>query len=156
MPWFSFAVFPPDAAKVTHGQVVNMTADNRKSSSVISFMNSGRGEQASIFARVPLDNSNGDWTPGLFVEAKVIVSETNVALAVSNRAIHEVDGQTVVFTVHNNHGEESFEVTPIRIGKKDNQFTEVVSGLEANTRYAIENSYLLKAELEKSGASHDH
>ncbi len=40
--------------------------------------------------------------------------------------------------------------------RTDGQFTEVLSGLKAGDSYVVENSFLLKADLEKSGASHDH
>ncbi len=33
---------------------------------------------------------------------------------------------------------------------------EVLGGLDAGTRYVTTNSYLVKADIEKSGASHDH
>ena len=36
------------------------------------------------------------------------------------------------------------------------EVTEVLEGLNPGDRYVVENSYLLKADLEKSGASHDH
>jgi cobalt-zinc-cadmium efflux system membrane fusion protein len=45
---------------------------------------------------------------------------------------------------------------PLRLGGSDGKFTEVVSGLNAGDWYVTENSYLIKAELEKSAASHDH
>ena len=42
------------------------------------------------------------------------------------------------------------------LGDKFNGFVEVKSGLKAGQIYAAGNSYLLKAELGKSGATHDH
>jgi cobalt-zinc-cadmium efflux system membrane fusion protein len=33
---------------------------------------------------------------------------------------------------------------------------EVVDGLAPGTEYVTDNSYLIKADIEKSGASHDH
>ena len=32
----------------------------------------------------------------------------------------------------------------------------ILGGLEAGAKYVTENSYLIKADVEKSGASHDH
>jgi cobalt-zinc-cadmium efflux system membrane fusion protein len=42
------------------------------------------------------------------------------------------------------------------LGEKFNGFVEVKSGLKVGQKYAAGNSYLIKAELGKSGASHDH
>ena len=44
----------------------------------------------------------------------------------------------------------------IEVGRSDGQLTEVLSGLEIGDEYVTQNSYLLKADLEKAGASHDH
>jgi cobalt-zinc-cadmium efflux system membrane fusion protein len=103
-------------------------------------------------AHVPLDNSDGRWTPGLLLEAEAVTETFSVPLAVHNDAIQQVDGETVVF-VRTEHG---FEVTDVQIGRQDATYSEVLSGLHQGGRYALANSYLLKAELEKSGASHDH
>ncbi len=32
----------------------------------------------------------------------------------------------------------------------------VLSGISLGDNYVVENSYLIKADIEKSGASHDH
>ena len=49
-----------------------------------------------------------------------------------------------------------YEIRPLELGQTDGEFTEVLAGLNAGDSYVVENSYLLKADLEKSGASHDH
>jgi len=48
------------------------------------------------------------------------------------------------------------EARPLELGRSDGKFIEVVSGLNAGEVYAATNSFLIKADLEKSGASHDH
>ena len=49
-----------------------------------------------------------------------------------------------------------FQAAPIEIGRQDSKFVEVLSGLKAGDRYVSKNSYIIKADIEKSGASHDH
>ena len=44
----------------------------------------------------------------------------------------------------------------LELGQEGAEWTEVLSGIEAGTVYASENSYVIKADIEKSGASHDH
>jgi cobalt-zinc-cadmium efflux system membrane fusion protein len=34
--------------------------------------------------------------------------------------------------------------------------TEVLSGIELGTEYAVDGAFLIRADIEKSGASHDH
>ena len=36
------------------------------------------------------------------------------------------------------------------------EFVEVLEGLKPNTPYVSEQSFLIKADVDKSGASHDH
>ena len=48
---------------------------------------------------------------------------------------------------------ETYEVRMLELGAQDD--VEVLGGLEPGQPYA-ENSYLIKADIEKSGASHDH
>lgn len=150
--WVALSVFPQDAEKVRAGQTVRLSAGERSALSTISFINPGTGERPSIMARLPLDNRDGQWSPGLLVEADVIVSELEVPLGIDNRALQRVEDQDVVFV----QTDDGFEVTPVQLGRRDEQHSEVLSGLKPGQRYAVENSYLLKAELEKSGASHEH
>ena len=44
----------------------------------------------------------------------------------------------------------------LTLGRRDASFVEVLAGLEPGTVYVTANSYLIKADIEKSGASHDH
>ena len=36
------------------------------------------------------------------------------------------------------------------------EWVEILGGLDPGARYVTENSYVIKADIEKSGASHDH
>jgi membrane fusion protein, heavy metal efflux system len=52
--------------------------------------------------------------------------------------------------------DDTYEIRPLELGRSDGNLTEVLGGLQAGDRYVVENSYLIKADIEKSGASHDH
>ena len=49
-----------------------------------------------------------------------------------------------------------YEVRMLDLGRQDTDRAEVLGGLAPGTRYVTTNSYLVKADIEKSGASHDH
>ncbi len=51
---------------------------------------------------------------------------------------------------------DTYEVRPLKLGKRDAQRVEVLSGLKAGDQVVVEQSYVVKADIEKSGASHDH
>jgi membrane fusion protein, heavy metal efflux system len=47
-------------------------------------------------------------------------------------------------------------VRMLELGRQDSDFTEVLGGLEPGTPYVTEQAFLIRADVEKSGASHDH
>jgi cobalt-zinc-cadmium efflux system membrane fusion protein len=49
-----------------------------------------------------------------------------------------------------------YEVRMLDLGRQSGEWIEVLGGLDPGTRYVTTNSYLIKADIEKSGASHDH
>ena len=59
---------------------------------------------------------------------------------------------TVVFSQHG----ELYQARPLELGRRGGGFIEVLKGLKAGERYVTENSFLIKADILKSGASHDH
>ena len=80
------------------------------------------------------------------------VAETNVPLAVKNSGLQRFRDFTVVFA----KVEDTYEVRMLELGKSDGEMTEVLGGLEPSQDYVSDNSFLIKADIEKSGASHDH
>ena len=106
----------------------------------------------TLTARVKLDNGDRRWTPGLFVNAEVLIGGTPVAVAVRADALQRMRDGPVVFE---NVG-DFYEARPVLLGRSDGSWSEVTSGLRAGARYVTANSFLVKADIEKSGASHDH
>jgi cobalt-zinc-cadmium efflux system membrane fusion protein len=103
-------------------------------------------------ARVLLNNAGPRWRPGLFVQGLAIVAEHEVPLAVRESGLQSFRDFTVVYA----RVQQTYEVRMLELGRRDGEFVEVLSGLEPGTGYVSENSYLVKADIEKSGASHDH
>ena len=99
-----------------------------------------------------LDNAEGRVRPGQFVRGVVTVAEHPVELAVRQGAIQKFRDFQVVFARIG----ETYEVRMLDLGRADADWVEVTGGLKPGTEYVIENSYLIKADIEKSGASHDH
>ena len=103
-------------------------------------------------ARVIIEGAEEGWRPGLFVEGVVTISEVSVPLAVRESGLQSFRDFTVVYAKVG----DTYEVRMLDLGRRDGEFVEVLGGLEPGTTYVIENSYLVKADVEKSGASHDH
>ncbi len=97
-------------------------------------------------------NSDLRWSPGQFVEAAVEVGSADVPLAVKRTALQAFRDFTVVFEQVG----ETYEVRMLELGRQDGEHVEVLGGLKPGVRYVTGNSFLIKADIEKSGASHDH
>ena len=110
------------------------------------------GANQAVTARVVIDNSDGAWALGTYVSAEVEVAEHSVPLAVKRSALQSFRDFTVVYA---QVGDE-YEVRMLELGRRAGEWAEVLGGLEPGTRYVTENSYVLKADIEKTGASHDH
>ena len=106
----------------------------------------------SVRARVVIDNAAGALRPGQFVTAQVTVGETNVPLAIERTALQRFRDFDVVFE----RVGEIYEVRMLELGREDATHVQVLSGLLPGAQYVTGNSYLIKADIEKSGASHDH
>ena len=103
-------------------------------------------------ARIVLANPKGLWRPGLPVTVEVVADEAQAPVAVAAEAIQSLRGWQVVFGRYG----DSFEARPLTLGRSDGHFVEVLEGLNAGEQYATKNSFLIKADIGKSGASHDH
>lgn len=105
-----------------------------------------------VTALAPFENHDQHHSPGDLVKATIGVSQNPAAVRVENSAIQVHDGGPVVFVREG----DRYEARPVVLGERDTQYTEVVDGLNAGETYVSVNSYLFKAEAEKSGAEHGH
>ncbi len=153
--WAELTLFARDRARLHIGQHVKVFAADggQNGEGVINFIASaGSAGNQSLVARVQLDNAKAQWVPGLFLTGAVTVGETQAPLVVVNSALQSFRDFTVVFAQVG----DTYEVRMLELGASDGEVTEVLGGLEPGTVYVAENSYLIKADIEKSGASHDH
>jgi len=153
--WAEITIYPKDLTSVKLGQKVTVRASalNAEVEGRVSYVGSLIGEQTrSAKARVTLLNPERSWRPGLFVTVDLVQDETEVPVAVSAQAIQTYRDWKVVFGRFG----EFFEARPVELGRSDGRWVEVVKGLSVGERYAATNSFVLKAELGKSGATHDH
>lgn len=153
--WVEVSVYAKDLGAVRQGQeaVVVSTDLGTEATGRINFIGRLVGEETrSATARLTLPNAGGLWRPGLFVTVRLVREETTVPLAVSADAIQTFRDWQVVFVKYG----DWFEARPLELGRTDGQWVEVVSGLKAGDQYAATNSFAVKAEIGKLGATHDH
>ena len=148
------SAFPRDAAQLEIDQPVLINSRNktRSAHSHIETLTPSSDNSPTMTLLLELNDSSHQWTPGEWINAYVTVSKKSVALRIDQRAVQTVREQNAVFVKNG----ERYELRPVKLGDSDGEFTEVLSGLNSGERYVVGNSYLLKADLEKSGAAHEH
>ena len=153
--WAKFHIFPKDADSIKSGQAVRVhTLDETKAGAATIDMLFPTADALSqtLIAIVKLDNKSGLWRPGMTVEGDVTVSERQVPVAVHTSALQTMEDQTVVFVKDG----DSFEMRPVKTGASDGRHVEILSGLASDTPYVSEGSFIIKADILKSGAAHEH
>lgn len=153
--WVEAPVAVQNLTAISSGQKVTVRANafTAEAEGKVAYVSSLLGEQTrSATARIVLANPKGLWRPGLPVTVEVVSDEAQVPIAVAAEAIQSLRGWQVVFGRYG----EFFEARPLTLGRSDGRFVEVLEGLKAGEQYATKNSFLIKADIGKSGASHDH
>lgn len=148
------AVFPLDVKKVAIGAPVSLNVAGFPSAFQAQIAGRKLGvtaNQASTY-RVSVPNASGALQAGQFVTAAIEIGQFAVPLAVKRSALQSHDGAAVVYARYG----EIYEVRKLELGREAGEWVEVRSGITAGTEYVTQNSYIIKADIEKSGASHDH
>ena len=150
-----FPIFPRDMERIRAGQPVQLTGleGNRTHASAIrDFRPAADAMTGATQARAPLPNPDGFWRAGMSVRGIVTIARRNVPLVVRTAALQQFRDFTVVFAQVGN----TYEVRMLEIGVRTPEWTEVLGGIKPGQLYVTEGSYVIKADIERSGASHDH
>lgn len=154
--WAKFHIFPKDTGYIKEGQSVTVhtlgNIEKEATSNIKMLLPTADALSQTYIAIVELDNDNSDWRPGMTVEGDVSVSQTNADIVVPQIAIQTMEDKSVVFVESNNE----YEMRPVKLGKTDNKNIEVVSGLSQGESYVSQGSFIIKADILKSGAAHEH
>ncbi|AQV98961.1 efflux transporter periplasmic adaptor subunit [Cupriavidus necator] len=153
--WAEFVVAARDLDQVRVGEAVTVrsSASDTQAEGKVSYVGALLGEQTrAAKARVTLANPGMAWRPGLFVTVSVLGAPAQVPVTVAADAVQQVDGQSVVFVAVPG----GFAVQPVKTGRAGGKLVEVTDGLQAGARYATANSFILKSELGKASAGHEH
>jgi len=153
--WTDITIPPSQLGAVRTGQQVIVHWDDQdiKVPGTVTYVEAMVGEQTrSSRARVVIPNPKGMWRPGLFVNVHLTQNESVVPIAVKAAALQTFRDWDVVFIKVG----DLFEARPLKLGRREGEWLEVLSGLTPGLEYATKNSFVVKADVMKSGASHDH
>ena len=152
--WVQLSAFPEDVETLRPGQSATIYDLHRhkvahtRLSYIAPVMTGGHIARA----RAVIPNPDGHWRPGMHLKADVHTGRRSAPMAVHRDALQEFRGMPVVFARYG----DIFEVRMLELGQRDDEFVEVLGGIEPGTEYVSRNSFVVKADVLKDGASHDH
>jgi len=153
--WADFQVYQDDQAAIEVGQAISIDVDSQQEplQATVSYVSPLTDTVTqSKMIRAVIANTDALLRPGLFISGHVSSKVTTVPRAVKREAIQTFRDWHVVFLTDGH----TFQAMPVELGKQDNAFVEIVSGIELGDRYVSTNSFIIKSDIEKHGATHDH
>lgn len=154
--WVELSAFPEAIERLQKGQTVSVydLHQHEKAMASLIYIAPVMTEGHIARARALLPNPNGHWRVGMHIKADVSVKTEQVPLAVKRSAIQQLNDHAVVFLRFGN----TFEARPITTinSDVDTDYVEVSEGINPGQPYVSDQSYWLKADILKQGASHAH
>jgi cobalt-zinc-cadmium efflux system membrane fusion protein len=154
--WVDFAIYPQHVGVVRKGQpvrVTSSTAAGQVAEGTLSYVGPLLEQDTRVsYGRVVIPNADGRWQPGLYVRAEITVKRENAPVTVPESALVRSKFGPAVFVAEGT----TYELQPVQPGASDGVHVAIEEGLAAGMEIVVENAFVLKAELGKSEATHDH
>lgn len=153
--WVDLHIFGADAGHIVPGVPVTITrlSDGAVARTTLERVLPGTATASqSTVARAVLENGDGLWRPGSAVKARIAVDRKPAGIVVPLAALQTLEGREVVFVREG----DVYTAHPVELGMRDARHVEVLSGLEVGDEVVVEQSYLVKADIGKAGAAHEH
>lgn len=149
-------IYEKDLGRVRKGQLVDIVVSaypKEVFQGRITYISPRVDENSrTVKVRVDVENPKSLLKFGMFITGRVRVAERRV-LAIPEGAIQEVEGKTSVFVKNDDGG---FSPHPVQLGERSQGWVELLSGVESGESIVSHGSFILKAELAKGEASHEH
>lgn len=148
-------VFGRDVLTLKPGTPVTIvrTSDGATADTTIDRILPGAAaDNQRVRARARLRNTDGQWQPGAVVRAEVALGGNSADLVVPVTALQESAGRDVVYVQEG----DLYTARVVRVGRRDSRHAEILDGLEAGQSVVVQQSFLIKADIEKSTAEHEH
>ena len=152
--WVEIGIYPQDLAMVKEGQsaLVQSPFDTLSNEAKVFYLSPVvENENMLTVAMAELNNVDWKWKPGMFVNVDIAVANVPVNMAVSKHAVQNIEGKNCLFI----KGSKGFEKRFVAVGKSDNEFVEILDGVNCNDACVVNNALLLKAEMGKSAIEDD-
>ena len=153
--WVDLHIFGADTQHITAGVPVTVTrmTDGVSQATTLERVLPGTATASqSTVARATVRNDDGLWRPGAAVTARITVAMQPAEIVVPLSALQSMEGREVVFV----RDGDTYSARPVVLGARDAAKVEVKQGLRAGELVVVEQSYVIKADIGKAGAAHEH
>jgi len=148
--WLSLAVSERDVANLRVGQSVEFFSPilDRELTGQITWISNQLNETTRMAeVRAEVANPDGSLRAGMFVDARIILEENAASLLVPRETIHRFGGNPFVFVRIEG---DLYELRRVETKPATQNLTAITAGLTGLDLVAMEQSYLLKSEFQKS------
>jgi len=160
--WVEFAVPVSQVDRIQAGMSVQIEAQGQRAVTgrVLQISSQADPQTRQLLVRAQVNEAAVWFKPNIWVDVTVGGESQVINLAVPANAIQSLNGQTVVFIAKNSaEAKDSYEFHPQPVSAtplEGSDWVQVTAGLTAGQQYASSETFLLKSEIEKSEASHEH
>ena len=151
--WLEIAIAPNDLGFAKEGQEVRVqSGPHRAIGKIVALSPVIDPDTRSAKAIAEIDNTSGTWKLGDFAAVQLLGGSQEANLIVPRDALLTIRGSKAVFVSEG----KGFKMRPVTTGREDSTSIEILSGLEFGETIATKNTFILKAELGKAEAEHQH
>jgi cobalt-zinc-cadmium efflux system membrane fusion protein len=141
--WIDANVFEKDLPRVRNGQPVKVTTTafpGTTFSGKVIFINSVVDpDSRTVKVRTEVPNPDGRLKPDMFANVEIITDVNSAAISVSQSAVLDDEGKTIVFVAEGN----TYKPRQVQVGIKNGDRVEIVDGLKSGDKVVVKGNYLL-------------
>lgn len=156
--WVTLNVSVEDVGRLALGQAIRFRPDGSRddvSGTLVWISTTADPRTRTVTVRAELPNSKGQLRNETFGTGGIILRTEQEAIAVPNQAIHWEGCCQIVFVRDKGYfdrqdGPKVFHIRTVRLGARNEKFTEIISGVLPGEVVAAKGSDVLRAELLKN------
>lgn len=153
--WVNLNVYQKDVQKLRSGMQLRIQDPFSKLEvkTKVDYISPIMNEQTrTVTIRATIPSQKGTWKPGMFINGFIVSDSHTAQMRLPKEAVHSYEGNTVVFV----QDEGGFEPRTVTLGDSNENYVEVLTGLEVGDAYVSQNGFIVKSELGKSEMSSGH
>ncbi len=160
--WLEFNLPNQFSGQLQAGQKIDFKvndSDQIYKATVQSLTSQADVQTGRLVVRAKLDAQATELRSNVLVRVLIPEATAKSALRIQKSALQSIEGEDSIFIVDSEQkGQVHLKAQKVQLGQasSDGQWLEVISGLTEGQKYIAQGSFLLKSELEKDEAGHEH